>query len=83
MDIANLIRSRGLGPRTSGAVQCGREGRVGVDIQVLLLLAVDKVVLLDVCEQRKFGLGEGVRHARAVGTLVLIIREKEGQGRGV
>ena len=83
MDIANLIRSRGLGPCASEAVQCGREGRAGVDIQALLLLAVDKVVLLDVCELRKYDLGEGVRHARAVATLVLITREKEGRGRGV
>jgi len=61
-------------------LQWGREGRVGVDIQVLLLLGIDKVVVLDVCELRKFDLGEGVRHARAVVILVAITGGKRKSG---
>ena len=83
MDFVNPIRSPGLGPCASGAVQCGREGCVGVDTRVLLLLAVDRVVFLDVYEQRKFDLSEGVRRARAVATLVVITEKKGGQGRNV
>jgi len=75
MDIVNLIRSLGLGPCASGTVQCGGEGCVGVDVQVLLLFAVDRVVFLDVYERRKFDLG--VQRARAVVTLVAITEEKK------
>jgi len=78
MDLANLTRGPGLAPCASGAVQCGREGRVG--IQVLFLTAVDKIVLLDVCEHRVLDLGKGVQRARAVATLVAITGEKRRSG---
>ena len=80
MDLANLTRGPGLVLCASGAVQCGREGRVGVDVQVLFFTAVDKIVLLDVCEHRVLDLGEGVQRFRAVATLVAITREIRRSG---
>lgn len=44
------FRNRGCAFRIRGAVQRRGENRVGVDIEVLLLHAIDEVVLLDVCE---------------------------------
>jgi len=44
------FRNRGRAFRIRGAVQRRGENRVRVDVEVVLLHAIDEVVLLDVCE---------------------------------
>ena len=40
-------------------------------------------MLLDICKERGFDFGEGVKRARAVATLMAISGKKKGQGEDV
>ena len=64
-------RCGALGVR--GAVERGGEEGVGADVEVLLLDVVDELVFVDICEERRFDLCEGVQCACAAGAVCVIL----------